>query len=103
MLRNFLTDLNPTDAIATGIQQWGENANSHQSGDDRDNTACNAALGWQTNLIRPLTGIVVHTAGIHDAENIFNVSLLDGAFACNRVDAAIGQGGGNFCQITGAD
>src|SRR5262245_47623803 len=71
----LLADLDAADAVPLGVQRRRINTDAKLPRHDRHDTAADAAFGRNAHAIDPLPGVVIHTAGIHDAEQIFDISL----------------------------
>ena len=56
----------PTEAVAMRIE-WGRvRGNTELTVDDSHDSSAHTALGGYANLVRPMTGVVVHTAREHN-------------------------------------
>ena len=72
-LGQLLADLDAADAVAARVEQRREDADAGLAGHDGDDAAADAALGRQADAVGPLAGVVVHAAGVHDAEHVLDV------------------------------
>src|SRR6476646_3921862 len=70
----LLAYLDAADAVPLFVQRRRINTDAKLTRHDRHNTAADAAFGRDAHAIDPLPGVVIHTAGIHDAEQVFDIS-----------------------------
>lgn len=95
--------MDAADAVALGVEGWGEDGDAELAGEDGEDTAGDAALGGHADLVEPASGGVIHAAGGHDAEHAFDVFAAEGLFAGGGVDAAIGECGGHEGEVAAGD
>src|SRR4051794_3063902 len=102
-LRELDAALNSAHAIAAGIEQRREDTDPELPRHHRNDTAADAALGGEADLVSPLTGRIVHAAAIHHAEDVLDVARLDRALPGDGIDAGVGECRAHHGQVVTID
>eukprot|EP00126_Sphaerothecum_destruens_P006481 Sdes_comp19377_c0_seq1m10645 len=89
------TETESTHAIIIGIQPGRPHTESHHIGNHNHGCSCDGALCGEPNREGKLPRIVVHSARIHDGENISHHSGLDNLLSCDGTNSAVGEDSGN--------
>ena len=97
--RQVFADPHAALGIADLVEPRREHADAEMARQHRGDAAADAALGGQPDLELPAAGIVVHAAGVHDAEHRADMLGWDRALAGERIDAAIPERRAHQCQI----
>ena len=93
----------PRTLLPRGVEQRREDADAAAAGHDRADAAADAALGGQAHAIGPFAGVVVHAAGEHDAEHVFDVLPVDGPLFGDGIHAGVGERRAHHGQVVGVD
>ena len=102
-MRQVAADAHAAHAVAAGVEQRREHADAELARLDRHDPAADPALGGQADIELPAAGEIVHAAGGHDAQHVADMVGAQRPLAGDRVDAAIGQGGGHDREVARGD
>src|ERR1051325_10145336 len=86
-------------AIAAGIEAGRKDTDAKLAGQDRDDAAGDAALGWHADLVNPAAREIIHAASFHDTEHTLDVLAAERLFAGERMGAVIGEGGRHHGEV----
>jgi hypothetical protein len=56
-----------------------------------------------TDFVEPFAGVIIHAAGFHHAEDALDVFAAERLFPGERIDSAIGEGGGHDREVAAGD
>src|SRR5215212_417879 len=90
-LGDFLAHSDAAGAVTVRIEPRREDADAPFAGDNHQDTAAHAALGGDAYVESPLTGGVVHAAGMHHAQHFSDVAEGVGPLSGYGVHAAVRQ------------
>src|ERR671911_2080813 len=92
-----------SDAVAVLIEPRRVNSDASLTGYDGHDATADAALGGDAHVEGPLTGGVVHAAGVHDAKHFPDVVERKRPLSGQGVHAAVRQGRCHYRQIPAGD
>ena len=78
-------------AVSLGVERRREHTDAELPGQHCDDAPGHAALGRQSDAIRPLARVVVHPARTHHAQHVLDAFVLERALSGERIHAVIRQ------------
>src|SRR5918994_732375 len=102
-LGNLSAHPDAPDAVAVRIEPRREDGYSSLTRCDSHDVTAHAALGGEAHVEGPLTGGVVHAAGVHNAKHFSDVAEGERPLSGYGVHAAIGQRRRHHREVTAGD
>ena len=88
-----LAELDAPDGVAERVQWRRPECHRHDVGHHQQHTPAHTGLGRQTHLEGELPAVVVHPAGVHQAQHVPHVGGLEDLLSGGGAGPSVGQGG----------
>src|SRR5579862_2487502 len=87
------------DTVSRFIQRRSERSKTALAGSNRDDAAANTAFAWQSDIVKPVTGSLIHSGSRHHGQRVMTDNRIDHAPLREWIHPAIGQSGSHDRQV----